>query len=59
MEPLAEGTVWNLPLANSQPGVRWFWPRGNIVDRDDVTQVFIGGALLGSFDPNDRVISDN
>jgi hypothetical protein len=54
MEPLAEGTVWNLPLANSQPGVRWFWPRGNVVDRDDVTQVFIGGALLGWFDPNDR-----
>lgn len=54
MEQLAEGSVWKLPLANSQPGVRWFWPRGNVVDRDGVTQVYIGGALLGWFDPSAR-----
>jgi len=54
MEQLAEGSVWKLPLANSQPGVRWFWPRGNVVDRDGVTQVYVGGALLGWFEPSDR-----
>lgn len=48
------GTVWKLPLPNPQPGVRWFWPRGNVVDRDGMTQVYIGGALLGWFDPSDR-----
>jgi hypothetical protein len=54
METLAEGTVPRLPIANRQPEVEWFWRHGCVVDRDGIKQVFIGGALIGWFDPKDR-----
>lgn len=54
METLSEGTVPSLPIATLQPGVDWFWRHGCVVDRDGVKQVFIGGALMGWFDPKDR-----
>lgn len=54
METLADGTVPRLSIANPQPHVEWFWRHGCVVDRDGIKQVFIGGALMGWFDPNDR-----
>ena len=54
MESHAECSVPRLPMENTQPGVDWFWRHGCVVDRDGVKQVFIGGALMGWFDPRDR-----
>lgn len=54
METLTHDTVRGLPIANSLPGIEWFWQYGCVVERDGVKQVFIGGALMGWFDPEDR-----
>lgn len=54
MENQAEGNVPRLPIENAQPGVEWFWRHGCVVDREGIKQVFIGGALMGWFDPRDR-----
>jgi hypothetical protein len=54
VETLAEGTVLHLPIVNAQPGIEWFWRYGSVVERNGVKQVFIGGALIGWFDPEDR-----
>lgn len=54
MENHAEGNVRRLPIENAQPGVEWFWRHGCVVGRDGIKQVFIGGALMGWFDPRDR-----
>jgi hypothetical protein len=50
----AKVTVPSLPIANSQPGVEWFWRHGCVVERNGIKQVFVGGALMGWFDPKDR-----
>jgi hypothetical protein len=54
METHAEVTVPRLPIANSQPSVDWFWRHGCVVERDGIKEVFVGGALIGWFDPKDR-----
>lgn len=54
MESLAEGTVAGLPIANSQPGIEWFWRHGCVVERGGIKQVFVGGALIGQFAVRDR-----
>ncbi len=54
MTMLAQVAVAGLPLTNSQPKVCWFWPRGCVVEGGGVKQVFVGGALIGRFDPNGR-----
>lgn len=54
METLVEGTVPRLAITNPQAEVDWFWRHGCVVDRDGVKQVFIGGALMGWFDPKAR-----
>lgn len=53
METHAEDTVPRLPIANSQPGIKWFWRHGCVVERDGRKEVFVGGALIGWFDPKD------
>ena len=47
-------TVGSLPIANPQPGIRWFCQYGCVVEGDGVNQVFIGDMLLGEYDPRDR-----
>lgn len=54
METLTQDTVLRLPIANPQPGLEWFSRHGCVVERDGVKQVFIGGALMGWFDPKGR-----
>ncbi len=54
METPAQGTVSRLSIANSMPNTLWFAPYGSVVKRDEVRQVFIGGTLIGEFDPEDR-----
>jgi hypothetical protein len=44
----------SLPIANPQPGTRWFCQYGCVVEGDGVKRVFIGDTLLGEFDPRDR-----
>jgi hypothetical protein len=43
-----------LPIANSQPGTRWFCQYGCVVEVDGVNRVFVGDTLLGEYDPRDR-----
>lgn len=48
-----------LPLAlderqSEEYEVRWFSGIGCVVDRGDVCEVFVGGTLIGSYDPKDR-----
>ena len=47
-------TASSLPIANPQPGTRWFCRYGCVVDGDGVNRVFIGDRLLGEYDPRDR-----
>lgn len=54
MEMLSEVTVLRLPIANPQPSTEWFWRYGCVVAQDGLKQVFIGGALMGWFNPKDR-----
>lgn len=55
MGTLAEGIVARLPIANAEPRTRWFWPHACVVDGEDgTTRVYVGGALIGEFDPDDR-----
>lgn len=54
METETQATVPELPIASSLPGVQWFWRHGCVLDEDGVKRVYIGGALIGEFDPGDR-----
>ena len=55
MRTRAEGIVAGLPIANAEPTTRWFWPHACVVDGEDgMMRVYIGGALIGEFDPKDR-----
>lgn len=55
MEAQAESTVARLPMANAQGETRWFWRHACVVDGDDgVKRVYVGGALIGQFDPDDH-----
>lgn len=54
MKTRAEAIVRHLPIANAQSDVEWFWRHGCVVERDGIKDVFVGGALIGSFDPKDR-----
>jgi len=47
-------TASSLPIANFQPGTRWFCRYGCVVEGDGVNRVFIGDTLLGEYDPRDR-----
>lgn len=47
-------TVDLLPIANPEPGTRWFYEYGCVVEEEGVKRVFIGDTLLGEFDPRDR-----
>jgi hypothetical protein len=49
-----QDTASSLPIANSQPGTRWFCRYGCVVEGDGVNRVFIGDTLLGEYDPRDR-----
>lgn len=49
----AQVTVSRLPIATSLPSMRWFAPYGSVEERDGVCRVFVGGALIGEYDPND------
>lgn len=54
MGTLAEGIVASLPIANAEPRTRWFWRHACVVDGEDgVKRVYVGGALIGEFDPDD------
>jgi hypothetical protein len=46
-------TVGSLPIANPQPGIRWFCQYGCVVEGDGVNWVFIGDRLIGEYDPRD------
>ena len=39
-----------LPQETLPPVARWFSARGSVIRRGDVTEVFVGGTLVGSFD---------
>jgi hypothetical protein len=43
-----------LPLADSSPEVVWFGPYCSVVERHGTKHVFVGGTLVGQFDPADR-----
>jgi hypothetical protein len=47
-------TVGSLPIANPQPGIRWFCQYGCVVEGDGVNRVFMGDILLTEYDPRDR-----
>jgi hypothetical protein len=47
-------TVGPLPIANPQPGTRWFCQYGCVAETDGMNRVFIGDTLLGEFNPRDR-----
>lgn len=49
-----QDTASSLPIANSQPGTRWFCRYGCVVEGDGMNRVFIGDTLLGEYDPRDR-----
>jgi hypothetical protein len=38
-----------LDLAADDPTIRWFAPRGSVVQRDGRAEVFVGGTLIGCF----------
>jgi hypothetical protein len=50
----ATRAVAQLPITNSSPSVLWFAPYCSVVERDGVKHVFVGGLLVGHFDPDDR-----
>lgn len=50
----AQDTVSRLAIATSISNTRWFAPYGCVVERDDRCQVFVGGTLIGDYDPDDR-----
>jgi hypothetical protein len=54
MEASAQGTVSRLGIATSLSDTRWFAPYGGVVERDGRCQVFVGGTLIGEYDPRDR-----
>ncbi len=51
---MVHGTVSSLAIATLLSNTRWFAPYGGVVERDGVKQVFVGGSLIGQFDPADR-----
>ena len=56
METQADGTVLELPIPSPQLTTTcWFWRHGCVVDSEaGRRRVYIGGALIGEFDPDDR-----
>jgi hypothetical protein len=50
----ATASVPQLPIAESSPSVRWFGPYSSVVERNGTMHVFVGGTLVGQFDPADR-----
>ena len=40
----------------AEAGVRWFSERGCVVDQGDHTEVFIGGTLIGAYEPSERFL---
>ena len=51
---MGQVTVPSLPIATSIPNTRWFAPYGCVVEREGVSQVFVGGTLIAQFEPDDR-----
>lgn len=51
---MVQRTVPSLPIATTSPELRWFAPYGCVVERDEVAQVFVGGALILQFSTADR-----
>lgn len=51
---MTQVTVARLPIATSLPNTRWFAPYGCVVDREGLSQVFVGGTLIAQFDSEDR-----
>jgi len=49
----ATASVPKLPIAESSPSVRWFGPYCSVVERNGIMQVFVGGTLVGQFDPTE------
>lgn len=43
-----------LPQEKPPPGARWFSSRGSVIRRGDVTEVFVGGTLVGSFEDGEQ-----
>lgn len=39
-----------LPQESPAPLARWFSSRGSVIEREGVTEVFVGGTLIGSFE---------
>ncbi len=37
-------------------GIRWFSDRGCVVDQGDHAEVFIGGTLIGAYEPSERFL---
>ena len=50
----ATATMPQLPIAESTQSIGWFGPYCSVVDRDGMKQVFVGGVLVGQFDPDAR-----
>lgn len=50
----ATASVPQLPIAESSPRVRWFGRYSSVVERNGTMHVFVGGVLVGQFDPADR-----
>jgi hypothetical protein len=50
----AQDTVSRLAIATSISNTRWFAPYGSVVERGEGCQVFVGGTLIGEYDPSDR-----
>jgi hypothetical protein len=50
----ATASVPQLPIAESSPSVRWFGPYCSVVERNGTMHVFVGGTLVGQFDPGAR-----
>lgn len=53
---IVKGDSRSLPLPQErQPSpAKWFSSRGSVVRRGDVTEVFVGGTLVGSFDAGEQ-----
>lgn len=51
---MGQRTVPTLSIETTAPELRWFAPYGCVVERDGVTQVFVGGALITQFESAER-----
>jgi len=40
----------------TEDGVRWFSERGCVVNQGDHFEVFVGGTLIGAFEPSERLL---